>query len=182
MMCRYVVSFLNEHGKEVYIEVRAAYIDTMNKVNAIESTVNLRIKFCLHYTIQIHLYGYFKYCSLVFFKPFNGWCSDLWFLFSYLISFGIQHVVHVTDYLSFVHMSAPMVFDHCIHVLHMYVRIPSLTANPVLKFQGDQVKVISEMHAKQVYFAGFKCTFPCIYSSFRKIAIGYSDIQRFDWC
>lgn len=30
--CRYVVTFLKEHGKEVYIEVRGAYIDTMNKV------------------------------------------------------------------------------------------------------------------------------------------------------
>lgn len=30
--CRYVVSFLKEHGREVYTEVRAAYIDTMNKV------------------------------------------------------------------------------------------------------------------------------------------------------
>ncbi|CAK7340320.1 unnamed protein product [Dovyalis caffra] len=29
---KYVISFLKEHGKEVYIEVRAAYIDTMNKV------------------------------------------------------------------------------------------------------------------------------------------------------
>lgn len=29
---KYVVSFLKEHGNEVYIEVRAAYIDTMNKV------------------------------------------------------------------------------------------------------------------------------------------------------
>ncbi|XP_028059467.1 vacuolar protein sorting-associated protein 52 A isoform X2 [Camellia sinensis] len=28
----YVISFLKEHGKEVYVEVRAAYIDTMNKV------------------------------------------------------------------------------------------------------------------------------------------------------
>ncbi|KAL6201306.1 hypothetical protein ACLB2K_025020 [Fragaria x ananassa] len=27
----YVISFLKEHGKEVYIEVRGAYIDTMNK-------------------------------------------------------------------------------------------------------------------------------------------------------
>lgn len=31
-MCRYVVTFLKEHGKEIYNEVRAAYIDTMNKV------------------------------------------------------------------------------------------------------------------------------------------------------
>lgn len=31
---KYVVNFLKEHGKEVYNEVRAAYIDTMNKVNA----------------------------------------------------------------------------------------------------------------------------------------------------
>ncbi|OWM63440.1 hypothetical protein CDL15_Pgr022185 [Punica granatum] len=29
---KYVISFLKEHGKEVYQEVRAAYIDTMNKV------------------------------------------------------------------------------------------------------------------------------------------------------
>ncbi|XP_024023489.1 vacuolar protein sorting-associated protein 52 A [Morus notabilis] len=29
---RYVVTFLKEHGKEVYTEVRGAYIDTMNKV------------------------------------------------------------------------------------------------------------------------------------------------------
>lgn len=29
---KYVISFLKEHGKEVYTEVRAAYIDTMNKV------------------------------------------------------------------------------------------------------------------------------------------------------
>ncbi|KAF7153126.1 hypothetical protein RHSIM_Rhsim01G0101300 [Rhododendron simsii] len=29
---RYVISFLKEHGKEVYTEVRAAYVDTMNKV------------------------------------------------------------------------------------------------------------------------------------------------------
>lgn len=29
---KYVVSFLKEHGKEIYTEVRAAYIDTMNKV------------------------------------------------------------------------------------------------------------------------------------------------------
>ncbi|KAI9072179.1 hypothetical protein K1719_045846 [Acacia pycnantha] len=29
---KYIVSFLKEHGKEVYNEVRAAYIDTMNKV------------------------------------------------------------------------------------------------------------------------------------------------------
>ena len=37
-MSRYVVSFLKEHGKEIYNEVRAAYIDTMNKV-----TVKIRI-------------------------------------------------------------------------------------------------------------------------------------------
>jgi hypothetical protein len=29
---KYVVYFLKEHGKEIYMEVRAAYIDTMNKV------------------------------------------------------------------------------------------------------------------------------------------------------
>ncbi|KAM7511463.1 hypothetical protein LguiB_010338 [Lonicera macranthoides] len=29
---KYVISFLKEHGKEIYAEVRAAYIDTMNKV------------------------------------------------------------------------------------------------------------------------------------------------------
>ncbi|KAG5564773.1 hypothetical protein RHGRI_000845 [Rhododendron griersonianum] len=29
---RYIISFLKEHGKEVYTEVRAAYVDTMNKV------------------------------------------------------------------------------------------------------------------------------------------------------
>ncbi|KAJ4848201.1 Vacuolar protein sorting-associated protein 52 [Turnera subulata] len=29
---KYVISFLKEHGKEVYTEVRGAYIDTMNKV------------------------------------------------------------------------------------------------------------------------------------------------------
>eukprot|EP00257_Ricinus_communis_P016667 XP_015574913.1 vacuolar protein sorting-associated protein 52 A isoform X2 [Ricinus communis] len=29
---KYVISFLKEHGKEIYIEVRTAYIDTMNKV------------------------------------------------------------------------------------------------------------------------------------------------------
>lgn len=29
---KYVMSFLKEHGKEIYMEVRAAYIDTMNKV------------------------------------------------------------------------------------------------------------------------------------------------------
>lgn len=32
LFCRYILSFLKEHGKEVYLEVRAAYIDTMNKV------------------------------------------------------------------------------------------------------------------------------------------------------
>ncbi|KAH9626897.1 hypothetical protein KSS87_002297 [Heliosperma pusillum] len=29
---KYIISFVKEHGKEVYSEVRAAYIDTMNKV------------------------------------------------------------------------------------------------------------------------------------------------------
>ncbi|XP_031100638.1 vacuolar protein sorting-associated protein 52 A-like [Ipomoea triloba] len=29
---KFIISFLKEHGKEVYLEVRAAYIDTMNKV------------------------------------------------------------------------------------------------------------------------------------------------------
>ncbi|KAF5749309.1 vacuolar protein sorting-associated protein 52 A [Tripterygium wilfordii] len=29
---KYIISFLREHGKEVYLEVRGAYIDTMNKV------------------------------------------------------------------------------------------------------------------------------------------------------
>lgn len=29
---KYIVSFLKEHGKEIFIEVRGAYIDTMNKV------------------------------------------------------------------------------------------------------------------------------------------------------
>ncbi|XP_065881612.1 vacuolar protein sorting-associated protein 52 A-like [Euphorbia lathyris] len=29
---KYVISFLKEHGKEIYVEVRGAYIDTMNKV------------------------------------------------------------------------------------------------------------------------------------------------------
>ncbi|XP_048335140.2 vacuolar protein sorting-associated protein 52 A isoform X1 [Ziziphus jujuba] len=29
---KYIVTFLKEHGKEIYIEVRGAYIDTMNKV------------------------------------------------------------------------------------------------------------------------------------------------------
>jgi hypothetical protein len=32
MACRYAISFLKEHGKEIYTEVRAAYVDTMNKV------------------------------------------------------------------------------------------------------------------------------------------------------
>ncbi|KAL4372409.1 hypothetical protein AHAS_Ahas06G0262900 [Arachis hypogaea] len=32
VQCRYVITFLKEHGKEIYNEVRAAYIDTMNKV------------------------------------------------------------------------------------------------------------------------------------------------------
>ncbi|XP_074286898.1 vacuolar protein sorting-associated protein 52 A-like [Silene latifolia] len=32
MKYKYVISFMKEHGKEVYSEVRAAYIDTMNKV------------------------------------------------------------------------------------------------------------------------------------------------------
>jgi hypothetical protein len=30
---RYTIIFLKEHAKEIYAEVRAAYIDTMNKVN-----------------------------------------------------------------------------------------------------------------------------------------------------
>lgn len=30
---RYAIIFLKEHGKEIYNEVRAAYVDTMNKVN-----------------------------------------------------------------------------------------------------------------------------------------------------
>ncbi|XP_047340854.1 vacuolar protein sorting-associated protein 52 A-like [Impatiens glandulifera] len=29
---KYIISFLKEHGKDVYMEVRAAYVDTMNKV------------------------------------------------------------------------------------------------------------------------------------------------------
>lgn len=29
---KYIICFLKEHGKEIYMEVRAAYIDTMNKV------------------------------------------------------------------------------------------------------------------------------------------------------
>ncbi|CAH9093872.1 unnamed protein product [Cuscuta epithymum] len=29
---KFIISFLKEHGKEVYLEVRGAYIDTMNKV------------------------------------------------------------------------------------------------------------------------------------------------------
>ncbi|KAJ3670818.1 hypothetical protein LUZ60_008244 [Juncus effusus] len=29
---KYVITFLKEHGKEIYTEVRAAYVDTMNKV------------------------------------------------------------------------------------------------------------------------------------------------------
>ncbi|CAA7052315.1 unnamed protein product [Microthlaspi erraticum] len=29
---KYIISFLKEHGKEVFMDVRAAYIDTMNKV------------------------------------------------------------------------------------------------------------------------------------------------------
>ncbi|XP_027148999.1 vacuolar protein sorting-associated protein 52 A-like [Coffea eugenioides] len=29
---KYIISFLKEHGKEIYVEIRAAYIDTMNKV------------------------------------------------------------------------------------------------------------------------------------------------------
>lgn len=33
LTCRYVIAFLKEHGKEVYTEARAAYLDTMNKVN-----------------------------------------------------------------------------------------------------------------------------------------------------
>lgn len=33
MACRYAISFLKEHGKEIYTEVRAAYVDTMNKVD-----------------------------------------------------------------------------------------------------------------------------------------------------
>lgn len=43
--CRYVISFLKEHAKEVYIEVRAAYVDTMNKVNALEFHLPLSIDF-----------------------------------------------------------------------------------------------------------------------------------------
>ncbi|KAI4303712.1 hypothetical protein MLD38_039311 [Melastoma candidum] len=29
---KYVISFIKEHGKEIYVEVRGAYVDTMNKV------------------------------------------------------------------------------------------------------------------------------------------------------
>lgn len=34
-ICRYIISFLKEHGKEVYTEVHAAYVDTMNKVTVL---------------------------------------------------------------------------------------------------------------------------------------------------
>ena len=33
--CRYTIIFLKEHAKEIYAEVRAAYIDTMNKVSVV---------------------------------------------------------------------------------------------------------------------------------------------------
>ena len=49
-MGRYVISFLKEHGKEIYTEVRAAYIDTMNKVNALELIICLYL-FCLCFSI-----------------------------------------------------------------------------------------------------------------------------------
>ena len=39
--CRYVVSFLKEHGNEVYTEVRGAYMDTMNKVNPVNLIIYL---------------------------------------------------------------------------------------------------------------------------------------------
>ncbi|KAG6521885.1 hypothetical protein ZIOFF_019018 [Zingiber officinale] len=32
LICRYVIHFLKEHGKDIYTEVRAVYVDTMNKV------------------------------------------------------------------------------------------------------------------------------------------------------
>lgn len=32
--CRYAATFLHDHGREVYPEIRAAYVDTMNKVVA----------------------------------------------------------------------------------------------------------------------------------------------------
>lgn len=65
--CRYVVSFLKDHGKEVYIEVRSAYIDTMNKVNAIESTVNLGIKFA--WTTLLKYISFMFMRSAIFFFP-----------------------------------------------------------------------------------------------------------------
>lgn len=47
--CRYTIIFLKEHAKEIYVEVRAAYIDTMNKVSVlffqeISSHVKLRMR------------------------------------------------------------------------------------------------------------------------------------------
>ncbi|KAM7459796.1 hypothetical protein LguiA_036220 [Lonicera macranthoides] len=40
LKCKYVISFLKEHGKEIYVEVRAAYIDTMNKGAAIQGVLS----------------------------------------------------------------------------------------------------------------------------------------------
>ncbi|KAG8384075.1 hypothetical protein BUALT_Bualt04G0080300 [Buddleja alternifolia] len=41
---KYVILFLKEHGKEIYLEVRAAYIDTMNKLLAVLQVLSSKIR------------------------------------------------------------------------------------------------------------------------------------------
>lgn len=48
-----MIVFLKEHGKEIYAEVRAAYVDTMNKVNAFFSHPPLHLALCTFRRLNI---------------------------------------------------------------------------------------------------------------------------------
>jgi len=61
--CRYTIIFLKEHAKEIYAEVRAAYIDTMNKVSVVFSKKSLATSMLAIILSLVHMHAYYCYLA-----------------------------------------------------------------------------------------------------------------------
>jgi len=60
---KYTIIFLKEHAKEIYAEVRAAYIDTMNKVSVVFSKKSLATSMLAIILSLVHMHVYYCYLA-----------------------------------------------------------------------------------------------------------------------
>lgn len=156
--CRCLIIFLKEHGREIYNEVKATYIDTMSKVNVLEtllhsSFINKRWEVKLGHNHQ-------KLAQLV-------WSNFI--LFSIYIIFIMCAFLRNPPFLN---SSFQVLWYFETRYFYKLFLLCLIVYNST-----------SFWHFQLSFFftPDLKCSFSCIHTSNGEITAGYSNSKWFDW-